>query len=199
MPSNFDIPDFVEPLDAHRFWALDSKGYLTSVSVDRGTPWLPNAVRTAHTVPTSKDTLGLHAYKSPDFLRPAMSSTVGDRVGVALVFGSVKVWGTIVEHRYGYRSTHAMVNEIHGVVLHDKLTKKEQEARRRASRLRVHSFDELLKLLIDKNGYTFRAIDTPVGLHEVRPGLYKRNRGRNERFSPNWKIGNNVIGVKEWK
>ena len=181
------VPDYVEPIDAHRFWRLDARGYLTSVRYMDDTPWKPGEHMYMHNmwkgIPASNNSLGFHAYKSPDFLVPALWSTLG-QCNIAVIFGTCKLWGTMVEHEHGYRAQHAMVTEVNGVFLHMNKAQHTQPVRNR------QSFDQLLELL-DKSGYSFRAIDTPAYCKEVRPGLYKWN-GK-DAPSTTWSRNNPVV------
>jgi hypothetical protein len=100
------VPDYISPIVACRVWRWDTSG-LKSLN---GKPWNPGQplaakcgagnAHDAHEPPEATCTCGVYAAKSLDRLRK-----IGlDKYGV---LGEVNLWGTVVEHEFGWRSQFA--------------------------------------------------------------------------------------------
>jgi hypothetical protein len=105
------IPDYISPVVAHRVWRWDETG-LKSLN---GESWLPgqhlearcrvvpaarHMAEAANEVPHRKCTCGIYAAKNSQHLR---------QIGYAdgSVCGEVYLWGTVVEHKLGWRAQFA--------------------------------------------------------------------------------------------
>ena len=97
------IPDYISPIVACRVWQWAATG-LKSLN---GKPWSPRKVlaakcgagkaHDAHEPPHLDCTCGVYAAKSVEHLRQLGYEGRGIR-------GEVHLWGTVVEHEFGYRS-----------------------------------------------------------------------------------------------
>lgn len=107
------IPDYISPVVGHRVWRWNETG-LKSLN---GEPWLPGqhlearcriarAARHASVVdrpaevPDRNCTCGLYAARNLEHLRQLGYASYG-------VCGEVYLWGTVVEHRLGWRAQFA--------------------------------------------------------------------------------------------
>src|SRR6266851_5959384 len=110
------IPDYISPIVAYRVWQWDAAG-LRSLN---GEPWLPGrplaagcgaaargtivgraeAVPSAHEPPCSGCTCGVYAAKNIEHLRQSGYEQYG-------IHGEVYLWGTVVEHKLGWRAQFA--------------------------------------------------------------------------------------------
>jgi hypothetical protein len=110
------VPDYISPIVGYRVWQWDTAG-LRSLN---GEPWLPGrplaagcgaaarvpifvhteAVRGAHEAPHSDCTCGIYAAKNIEHLRTTGYWQYGIR-------GEVSLWGTVVEHKLGWRAQFA--------------------------------------------------------------------------------------------
>jgi hypothetical protein len=111
-----DIPDYISPIVGYRVWRWNTAG-LKSLN---GEPWLPGrplvagcraaargtivgrtkAVHDARELPHSDCTCGVYAAKSLEHLRQLGYEERG-------IHGEVYLWGTVVEHRLGWRAQFA--------------------------------------------------------------------------------------------
>lgn len=89
---------------AWRAWHVES-GYLKSYSQD--VVWPPGEPVTGK-VPSGEDGGGIHAFRDRRRLFEFMKN------GGPMVWGSVALWGDIVEHELGYRAENAAVRSIDG-------------------------------------------------------------------------------------
>jgi len=101
-----NIPDYVSPIIGYRAWGWNASG-LTSLN---GEPWpLGRPLRArckcgaTHNVPERRCTCGVYAVKNLD------NSIPGGWFGI---FGEVYLWGTIVEHAFGWRAQFAYPKSI---------------------------------------------------------------------------------------
>jgi hypothetical protein len=105
-----NIPDYISPVIAYRVWQWDSAG-LKSLNNER---WLPGealqakcraGVALAHGAPGDCCSCGVYAAKDFDHLR---------RIGYLHygVHGEVYLWGTVVEHKLGWRAQYAYPKSI---------------------------------------------------------------------------------------
>ncbi len=107
------IPDYISPIVGYRGWTWDTKG-LKSLCGQRWHPGLALAARCrasavvgniagrieaddSHEAPQAKCTCGVYAAKSLEHLR----KNGYDRCGI---YGEVCLWGTVVEHEWGWRA-----------------------------------------------------------------------------------------------
>lgn len=100
------IPDLISPIIGHRVWRWDAAG-LRSLN---GKPWPPGQplaakcgagkAHHAHESPHLDCTCGVYAAKNLEHLRQLGYEGRGIR-------GEVHLWGTVVEHEFGYRSEFA--------------------------------------------------------------------------------------------
>ena len=111
-----NIPDYISPVVGYRVWRWNATG-LKSLN---GDPWLPGrplaagcraaargtivgraeAVHGAHESPHSACTCGIYAAKNLEHLRQVGYERRG-------IHGEVYLWGTVVEHRLGWRAQFA--------------------------------------------------------------------------------------------
>ena len=107
-------PDYISPIVGYRAWTWDTKG-LRSLCGHRWHPGLALAARCrasavvgtiagraeaandAHDAPEANCTCGIYAAKSIEHLR----KNGYDRCGI---YGEVCLWGTVVEHEWGWRA-----------------------------------------------------------------------------------------------
>ena len=105
------IPDYISPVVAHRVWRWDERG-LRSLN---GELWFPgqhlearcrlapaarHMAEAANEVPHRKCTCGIYAAKNSEHLRQIGYADGG-------VCGEVYLWGTVVEHKLGWRAQFA--------------------------------------------------------------------------------------------
>ena len=111
-----NTPDYISPIVGYRVWQWDAAG-LRSLN---GEPWLPGrplaagcmaatrgtivgraeAVHSAHESPHSDCTCGVYATKNIEHLRTTGYWQYG-------IHGEVNLWGTVVEHKLGWRAQFA--------------------------------------------------------------------------------------------
>jgi hypothetical protein len=106
-----NIPDYISPVVAYRVWRWKETG-LQSLN---GEPWLPgqhlearcrvapaarHMAEAANEVPHRKCTCGIYAAKNSEHLRQMGYADGG-------ICGEVYLWGTVVEHKLGWRSQFA--------------------------------------------------------------------------------------------
>jgi len=104
------VPDYISPIVAYRVWCWKETG-LQSLN---GEPWFPgqhlearcrvapaarHIAEAANEVPHRKCTCGIYAAKNREHLRQ-----IGYADGVC---GEVYLWGTVVEHKLGWRAQFA--------------------------------------------------------------------------------------------
>ena len=109
-------PDYISPIVGYRVWQWDAAG-LRSLN---GEPWpsgrplaagcgaaargiivgRAEAVRGAHEAPHSDCTCGIYAAKNIEHLRQSGYERYG-------IHGEVNLWGTVVEHKLGWRAQFA--------------------------------------------------------------------------------------------
>ena len=105
------VPDYISPVVAYRVWRWKETG-LQSLN---GEPWLPgqhlearcrvapaawHMAEAAKVVPHRKCTCGIYAAKNSEHLRQIGYADGG-------VCGEVYLWGTVVEHKLGWRAQFA--------------------------------------------------------------------------------------------
>lgn len=105
------IPDYISPVVAYRVWRWKE----TELKSLNGEPWLPghhlearcrvapaarHTAEAANEVPYRKCTCGIYAAKNSEHLR---------KIGYAdgSICGEVYLWGTVVEHKLGWRAQFA--------------------------------------------------------------------------------------------
>jgi hypothetical protein len=99
-----NVPDYVSPVVAYRAWLLGPRGLMSL----NGEFWQPNQKLQAvcrrsvnhHTPPHGDCSCGIYAAKSFDQLRGIGYAELGVR-------GEVYLWGTVVEHKLGWRAQFA--------------------------------------------------------------------------------------------
>ena len=106
-----NIPDYISPVVGYRVWQWDNAG-IRSLNGERWHPGKPLAagcrivsrhaevVRGIHDTPQADCSCGVYATKSFDHLH----STGYDLRGIC---GAVWLWGTVVEHKFGWRAQFA--------------------------------------------------------------------------------------------
>jgi len=100
-----NIPDFISPIIAYRTWQWDSVG-LRSLNEEQWLPGQPLAASCrvsqpgCHQPPCLTCTCGVYAAKNFDHLRSIGYADYG-------IHGETYLWGTVVEHRLGYRAQFA--------------------------------------------------------------------------------------------
>jgi hypothetical protein len=110
------VPDYISPIIGYRVWKWDAAG-LKSLN---GEPWLPQrrlaatcrvstfgtvvgraeAAHGACDAPQVDCACGIYASRSLDHLRSAGYERYG-------IHGEVHLWGTVVEHEFGWRAQYA--------------------------------------------------------------------------------------------
>jgi len=105
-----DVPLSIEPVIGWRVWRLVRRqGVLTLTAMTAQEPWPPKEVmhaicrRAAHPAPAPICTCGLYAAGSPKDLAHAGVYGYAD----VCVVGAIAMWGTVVEHQRGARSSNA--------------------------------------------------------------------------------------------
>lgn len=105
------IPDLISPIIGHRVWRWDAAG-LRSLNGKRWHPRQPLAAKCgarnaheAHEVPQTDCTCGVYAAKNFEHLRQLGYEGRGVR-------GEVYLWGTVVEHRLGWRAQFAYPKKL---------------------------------------------------------------------------------------
>lgn len=105
------IPDLISPIIGHRVWRWDAAG-LRSLNGKRWPPGQPLAARCgagnahdAHEPPHLDCTCGVYAAKNREHLRQLGYEGRGIR-------GEVYLWGTVVEHRLGWRAQFAYPKKL---------------------------------------------------------------------------------------
>jgi hypothetical protein len=83
-----------------RYWRVHGRILL---SVITATPWIPGEVMEGDV-----SMYGIHAYKTREGL---MENWI---LGPSMVWGTVYMWGDIVEHETGYRSQYASIRSLSG-------------------------------------------------------------------------------------
>jgi hypothetical protein len=113
------IPDYISPVVGYRVWQWNDNG-LKSLN---GEPWLPGrplaaecqaaargtrvkAVHGAHELPHPNCTCGVYAAKTLKHLRQFGYEGCG-------INGEVYLWGTVVEHRLGWRAQFAYPKSLY--------------------------------------------------------------------------------------
>ena len=99
-----NVPDYVSPVVAYRAWLFGPRGLMSL----NGEFWHPNQKLQAvcrrsvnrHTPPHGDCSCGIYAAKSFDQLRGLGYAELG-------VYGEVCLWGTVVEHKLGWRAQFA--------------------------------------------------------------------------------------------
>jgi len=99
-----NVPDYVSPIVGYRAWLLGPRGLMSL----NGEFWHPNQMLQAvcrrsvnlHTPPHGDCSCGIYAAKSFDQLRGIGYAELG-------VCGEVHLWGTVVEHKLGWRAQFA--------------------------------------------------------------------------------------------
>jgi hypothetical protein len=98
-----NIPDLISPIIGYRIWGWDAIG-LTSLNGNRWSPKKPltavcraSGARCAHHAPQMNCACGIYAAKSLDALRRTGNTCRG-------ICGEVILWGTVVEHVFGWRA-----------------------------------------------------------------------------------------------
>ena len=111
-----NIPNYISPVVGYRIWQWNATGLMSL----NGEPWLPGrplaaecrvaargtdvgdakAVHGAHELPHSNCTCGVYAAKNLGHLRQFGYEGRG-------IKGEVHLWGTVIEHRLGYRAQFA--------------------------------------------------------------------------------------------
>lgn len=94
----------VEDLIGWRIWRLRN-GYLTAFSRDYA--WLPGEVEEG--TPGDHDGAGIWAFKTR---RRAISKLI--ETSAPHVWGSIRMWGSVVEHSEGFRATKARIVSLDG-------------------------------------------------------------------------------------
>ena len=93
------------PIVGYRGWDVTSDGWLISQIVNTTTIWVPGQPNHArcpipqfhHSVPTSQCSCGLYAYRIRKTFRKTSRS----------IQGTVALWGTVIQHKEGYRAEYA--------------------------------------------------------------------------------------------
>jgi len=133
------IPDYVSPIVAYRVWNWDLAG-LTSLNGER---WQPGHAMTAlcklgsnhHQPPQRWCSCGIYSARSLDQLRD---------IGYAAcaICGEVYLWGTVVEHEFGWRTQFAYPKSL--VVPFEMIPVDEREAQSHLQALVAFGVDILI-------------------------------------------------------
>lgn len=125
-------PDEIEPRHAWRvFWALQPRNHYTETS-PMNEIWLPNrdswelqslnhgmrwsktniaTCTTGHEAPDANCMCGLWSTKDLTTLQRCVGGATSDKRRV-ICLGKVRIWGKVIEHEHGYRSSHADIQEL---------------------------------------------------------------------------------------
>ncbi len=87
---------------AYRAWKV---GLQSLFRTRARTKWALGKVVRAQARPKETNRVGLHAFKDHRLRRRYYN-------GSSLILGTIKVWGTVIIHEYGYRATHAEIVRI---------------------------------------------------------------------------------------
>lgn len=106
---------------AYRCWPI-RRGFLWSTAAERA--WAPNEPMEAEDGHLEKG-LGVYAFKS-------MSRVVQDfGMMTECAFGTVELWGEVVEHEVGYRAQYARIRSIDFVIPYEDARKEKEKERLR--------------------------------------------------------------------
>ncbi len=131
------VPDYISPLVAYRVWQWDAIG-LKSLNNE---PWVPGetlkakcraVAALAHEAPEDPCSCGIYAAKDFNHLRQIGYLGYG-------VHGEVYLWGTVVEHRLGWRAQFAYPKNL--VLPPDTVPFKLSEAESRLEALAAYGAD----------------------------------------------------------
>lgn len=105
---------------AYRCWKLLPREKLGSVFVKN--IWQPRATEKSHEVPEAVGWgVGIHCFKDIGYARAEYSnySPVGPME--PMVYGEIAIWGTVIEHQWGYRAEFAKITRIHSITTKSRL------------------------------------------------------------------------------
>lgn len=91
---------------AWRCWWVDEDFMLRSMNLD--TTWMPGEPMTGRGVDDYSG-IGVHAFKTLDQAKREYDQF---RSHYAIVFGTVSLWGIVIEHELGYRAEYAQPEEL---------------------------------------------------------------------------------------
>jgi len=104
------IPDYISTIKAYRTWQWDAEG-VASLNCER---WIPGEAMTAMCVARRAPSFGIPPHKCPDPKCTCGVYAAKDfkhlvKIGYADhgIHGEVELWGTVMEHRLGYRAQFA--------------------------------------------------------------------------------------------
>jgi hypothetical protein len=135
-----NIPDYVSPIVAYRTWQWDNLG-LRSLNEEQWFPRQPLAASCrasqpgCHQPPCLTCTCGVYAAKNFDHLQAIGYARYG-------IHGETYLWGTVVEHRLGYRAQFAYPKTL--VLPLDTIPFKIAEAESRLQTLLSYGVDLFL-------------------------------------------------------
>ncbi len=119
LPPLTRAPEVFGEIIAYRCWRIDA-GLLRSICMNN--IWIPHEPMKG-TIWIEHETCGgggVHAFKTQMGAQQYVITTNGGLIlgasPVSIAFGTVALYGDIVEHEKGYRAEYAMVHEIHGVI-----------------------------------------------------------------------------------
>jgi preprotein translocase subunit YajC len=182
-----NIPDYISPVVGYRVWQWNATG-LKSLN---GEPWLPGrplaagcqavargtrvkAVHGAHELPHPNCTCGVYAAKDPAHLRQFGYEGHG-------IQGEVYLWGTVVEHKLGWRAQFAYPKSL-SLPLHlVPFTLAELDAR--LNTLIVFGIDisvlrdnEGVRLWKNGSGYDAAGLDYIINLRQKHYARHQQER-----------------------
>jgi len=131
-----NIPDYVSPIVAYRTWQWDNLG-LRSLNEEQWFPGEPLAAacrvaQACHQPPCLTCTCGVYAAKNFSHLQAIGYANYG-------IHGETYLWGTVVEHRLGYRAQFAYPKNL--VLPLDTIPFKMSEAESRLETLLAYGVD----------------------------------------------------------
>jgi hypothetical protein len=132
-----NVPDYFSPIVAYRTWQWDNLG-LRSLNEEQWFPGQPLAASCrvsqagCHQPPSLTCTCGVYAAKNFDHLRSIGYADYG-------IHGETYLWGTVVEHRLGYRAQFAYPKNL--VLPVDAIPYKLAEAESRLETLLSYGVD----------------------------------------------------------
>jgi hypothetical protein len=175
-----NIPDYISPIIGWRVWRWDTTG-LKSLN---GKPWSPGQplaakcgagnVHDAHEPPQAGCTCGVYAAKSREHLRQLGYDGHGIR-------GEVHLWGTVVEHEFGWRAQFAYPKSL--VLPPDLIPSGTKEMESRLGALAAYDIDifivgggRSIPLCRKGSGFDAAGLDYLIGKHTQYYDRRQRDR-----------------------
>jgi len=161
------VPDYISPIVGWRVWRWDATG-LKSLN---GKPWSPGQplaakcgarnAHDAHEPPQADCSCGVYASKSREHLRGTGYEPLG-------IGGEVHLWGTVVEHEFGWRAQFAYPKSL--VLPPDMIPSSTKEMESRLGALAAYDINifiggggESIRLCQRGSGFDAAGLDYLIG------------------------------------